>query len=236
MYTISIMKKSIFLTGFSLLLVALATVEPIKTNANNIWSTIFTEDFTAYTCIPDGTIFGPWQVIYAGYGCVSITHSTWLKETPKAANDSGETHAALVVGPVFSTPLTYTARLKTVEQLRTNPAPNPWEVGWLLWNYTDNTHFYYFIAKPNGWELGKEDPAYPSNQRFLATGSTPTFPIGVVYAIRVVQNSSNTITVFVNNNKILSFTDTENPYTSGQIGLYSEDASVMFDKIVVSGM
>lgn len=238
--SIQIKKVLGYLAILSLLLTVLATLAPMKIGADNTaTTTLFSEKFTAYTkkvCMPDGTIFGPWQVVYAGYGCVKVVPNSWLKETPKTAASPGETHAALVTGPTFSTPFKYTVRLKTIAQLRTGSAPNPWEVGWVIWNYTDDSHFYYFIAKPNGWELGKEDPAYPGGQRFLATGLTPTFPIGVAYTIRVAQDGSNTITVFVNNNKILSFTDMENPYTSGQIGLYTEDASAKFTNVVISDL
>ena len=59
--------------------------------------------------------------------------------------------------------------------------PNPWEVGWLLWCFSpDPTHpydpsptsnsnfrFYALTLKPNGWEVSKQDPAYPGGQRFL---------------------------------------------------------------------
>ena len=71
--------------------------------------------------------------------------------------------------------LDFTIRLRTLAQRRRGQ-PNPWEVGWLLWRYTDNDHFYSFIVKPNGFELGKQDPAYPGRQRFLAYAYAPAFP------------------------------------------------------------
>ncbi|HEY2231990.1 MAG TPA: family 16 glycoside hydrolase [Candidatus Angelobacter sp.] len=121
--------------------------------------------------------------------------------------------------------------LNTVAQLRQGSAPNPWEVGWVLWHYTDNTHFYYFAPKTNGWELGKEDPAYSGSQRFLATGSSPTFSIGSWHNITIMQTAQNTITVYADGNLITTFTDTERPYTSGRIGLYDEDAHVEFQNV-----
>ncbi|EQD59984.1 lipoprotein, partial [mine drainage metagenome] len=110
-------------------------------------------------------------------------------------------------------------------------APNPWEVGWVLFHYTDNTHFYYFIAKPTGWELGKEDPSYPGNQRFMATGSTP-FPIGTNYHIFITMHGS-TISVTVNGNLIVTYTDTQHPYASGSFGLYDEDSSTVYGPVTV---
>src|SRR5205085_10706971 len=122
-----------------------------------------------------------WISAFAGFGCVQVESNgtqSWLDESPKVGTTSSETHSALVLGPSFSNALTFSVSLNTVAQLRRGSPPNPWEVAWVLWHYTDNNHFYYFVPKTNGWELGKEDPAYPGSQRFLATGSSPTFSIG----------------------------------------------------------
>jgi hypothetical protein len=176
----------------------------------------------------DGSSFGSWVSVFAGYGCnsiVSLPEGKALSLKPKASTTSSETHAGLAVGPSFSGNYSFETQLKTQSQLRRGTAPNPWEVAWVVWDYTDNTHFYYFIAKPNGWELGKEDPAYPGAQRFLAAGSSPSYPIGQWLNFKIVQ-SSNTITVYVNGVQITKFTDSERPYSSGKIGFYSEDSQV----------
>jgi hypothetical protein len=120
----------------------------------------------------------------------------------------------------------------TVSQLRQGSPPNSWEVAWVFWHYTDNTHFYSLMLKSNGWELGKEDPAFPGAQRFLATGSTPVFPIGVPYTVRVVQVQGQMV-VYVNGVSLTSFTDTQTPYLSGSIGLYCEDAHVTFGNVLI---
>ena len=119
--------------------------------------------------------------------------------------------------------------MRTVRQLRTGTAPNPWEVGWTLWHQTDNTHFYYFILKPNGWELGKADPAYAGAQRFLATGGQ-VFSPSAWHTVRVRQVGS-AMTVWVDGSPVASFTDNERPYTNGAFGLYNEDAEVHFDEV-----
>lgn len=209
---------------------------------------VFIEDFSSYipnVCFPDSTTFGPWTTVYNGYGCNKITvdqsnsanaanaANQWLDSAPLASSSLSETHATLVVGPSFSGQLTYQVILQTMEQLRTNDPANPWEVGWMVWNYTDDDHFYYFIAKPNGWELGKRDPVYPYNQRFLATGSSPTFPTQSWTTLKITQDADNTINAYVNGVLMTTFTDTERPYTSGRIGLYSEDAHVVFDDVSV---
>ncbi|MDP9016976.1 MAG: calcium-binding protein, partial [Candidatus Eremiobacteraeota bacterium] len=99
--------------------------------------------------------------------------------------------------------------------------------------YQDDVHFYYIILKPNGWELGKEDPAYPDAQRFLATGNTPQYPIGSTNSLRVVQVGA-TITISANGTILTTFTDTERPYTGGALGLYCEDARVHFGPVAAS--
>ena len=240
------MKKSakILFTLIALALVTTFSAQAAqkRTAATSLATTTsFPEIFSSYPtgiCLADGLNFSPWASVFNGYGCNKIEKSkvgtTWLHESPQASTSSGETHAALVTGPTFSGPLTFTTVLETVKQLRTGSIPNSWEVGWVLWNYSDNQHFYYFIAKPNGWELGKEDPSYPGSQRFLATGSSPAFAVGKWYTIKVVQNSTNTISVSVNGIPLTTFTDTENPYMNGKIGLYSEDAHVHFKTASVS--
>ena len=201
----------------------------------------FSDDFSSYVqnvCFPDGASFGSWTVVFAGFGCVEVESdgvNAWLHSQPKAPK-GGNTHSALVAGPLFSsatTTLTYDVKVHTIQQLRTKMNPRPWEVGWVVWHYTDNDHFYYFIAKTNGWELGKRDPAYKGGQRFLATGTSPTFPIGQQYAMRIIQDSTNTMTASVNGQLLVTFTDIERPYTGGKIGLYTEDAHVHFDDVFV---
>src|SRR5699024_10353258 len=78
----------------------------------------------------------------------------------------------------------------TTEQQIRHGTPNPWEVGWVLWNYSDTDHFYALALKPNGWEITKQDPAYRGGQRFLHTGSKPAFPFGRDYRVEVEQRPS----------------------------------------------
>jgi len=187
-------------------------------------------------CFPDGTDVGLWRFVFDGYGCnaaVFLDGNAVLMERPAEATWSGETHAGLVVGPSVSGDFNLNVSLATGAQLRTGSAPNPWEVAWVLWHYTDNSHFYYFVPKPNGWELGKADPAYPGAQRFLATGTTPTFPIGAWHRVTIAQ-SGQTITVSVDGVTLTTFTDNQRPYSSGQVGLYSEDAEAYFDDLTLT--
>ncbi|MGD9545099.1 MAG: hypothetical protein AB7F41_08575 [Methylocystis sp.] len=199
------------------------------------------------TQIGDGEFLAPnWKSVYHGFGSNSVVRlfdGQALSIRPKEATSSNETHAGLINGPFPSSPIdlrgdfTIEASLHTEQQLRRNDAPNPWEVAWLLWDYVDNRHFYYFVPKPNGWELGKADPAYPGDQRFLASGTRPIYPIGRRYLVKIVQSAApnaTTLSVFVDGVPLTTFTDRERPYSNGLIGLYSEDALVYFHSVVLT--
>ena len=89
--------------------------------------------------------------------------------------------------------------------------------------------------KPNGWEVGKADPAYPGAQRFLATGSSKKFLVGTWSSVKV-RHVGATMTVWADGQQLTEFTDTERPYTSGSVGFYNEDAKTYFDNVRVAGV
>jgi hypothetical protein len=198
-------------------LVALVYVGALLTGCTAAASTTWNED----------SVHGPWRTVYTGYGQVSAANQL-ITLSPRAARTPTVTHAALVTTTTSATDTQATVALRTTEQLRT-PQPNPWEVGWVLWNYTDDAHFYYIALKPNGWEIGKEDPAYPGNQRYLATGTQP-FPAQQWHEVTIHQIGA-TLTVSADGAPLATVTDTERPYTSGHLGLYTEDAAVDFNPI-----
>jgi hypothetical protein len=201
----------------------------------------------------DNSTHGAWRSLYSGYGTTSIETdgALVLSQSPLGSTRLDETHASLVVSETnVSGDFDFDVRMRTVQQLRT-PAPNAWEVAWVVWHYTDEGHFYYFVPKPNGWELGKVDnsridpsgPAcfwpsyencrYAGAQRFLADSGSPSFPVGPWYQVRV-QHRGDTMTISVDGRQVVSFTDNENPYRSGSIGLYNEDAHVHFDDVTLT--
>lgn len=194
------------------------------------------DDFGSYpaTAWQPGEPHGPWGVVWTGYGSVSPVAGAGLRLQPAVATAPAETHSALVTSstPLGDVDVTWTYR--TVSQLRTGSAPNPWEAGWVLWHYADGTHFYYVLLKPNGWELGKEDPAYPGAQRFLATGEG-SFPIGQTYTVNVRQQGA-TISVSVDGAPLVVYTDTERPYLAGTIGLYDEDSTTDFSRVTARAL
>ena len=175
---------------------------------------------------------GFWRVAYDGYGRVSASTrhgAVRLTLQPARPMSLASTHAALVLSRGSWHDFTIDVRLRTNRQLR-QPGPNAWEVGWLLWHYVNDEHFYYVALKPNGWELGKADPSYSGGQRFLATGPRPAFPPARWYAVRVQQHG-DVIQVTVDGRRLVRFVDTQDPYRSGRVGLYVEDASATFQPV-----
>ena len=199
----------------------------------------FKDDFSAYSdgaCVPDGGRIGRWTVVSTGFGCVRAAgegEERWVHASTRRSALPSETHAALLTGPSVSEPFTLSARVMTVEQNRTDAAPNGWETAWLLWNYTDREHFYYFIAKPDGWELGKRDPAFRGGQRFLIEGKEPVFPLRTWSKITISQ-SGRRILVRADGRLVTTFTDVQRPYGSGRVGLYGEDCFARFDDVTVA--
>ena len=200
----------------------------------------------------DGSVHGRWQAVYDGYGVTTVaadSSGAALAQAPQVSTQLDETHGSLVTSTDTFGDIDLTVRLKTVRQLRT-PVPNPWETAWVLWNFTDDHHFYYLALKTNGWELVKEDPAplvagaggcewptyvnckYPGAQRYLVTSSSPRFNVGAWHDVRVRQ-VGGTIDIWANGQHLTTFVDTDSPYRSGRVGLYNEDADVRFDDVVV---
>lgn len=172
----------------------------------------------------EGETRGRWRAVFNGHGEIRGGNSEVVL-APAAADRPSETFAGLVVSAASYGDFRLRVRVRTDQQLR-EPRPNPWEVGWVLWHYTDPKQFYYMILKPSGWELGKEDPAYPGAQRFLA-GGRANFPVGHWYEVEVQQMGAS-ITVWANGKRLVDFTDRERPYRHGQLGLYSEDSEARF--------
>lgn len=210
------------------------------------------DDFDRYSSgeWAEGSSHGGWEVAYNGYGSVGIETdgSNVHYQRPAMSRSPDETHASLTVSSRTFEGVDVTVRARTVRQLRQGSEPNEWEVAWLVWHYTDEGRFYYFIPKPTGWELGKvddtrRDPAGPActwpeyqncrhdgAQRYLATGTSTRFPVGSWHTVRV-RETGGTSTVWVNGRRVVRFTDTRTPYRSGRIGLYNEDAWVRFDDV-----
>ena len=176
-----------------------------------------------------------WEIIFDGYGEASCSEGL-LRLKPTSANSHDTTHAGLATSTTVEIEAggvqTIHTTMTTVKQLREDGEPNAWEVAWLLWNYTDNNHFYALALKPNGWEVSKQDPAYPGGQRFLASGKTPTFPLGSKHTVTVTPIDDEAgFLVSANGKDLAKVVDKERPYKKGRVALYTEDAAVTFSDI-----
>jgi hypothetical protein len=172
-----------------------------------------------------------WLCLWLGYGTGSVSRGE-LSLKPKAATTALETHSALVRSEfVLGSDWDISVRMTTDKQLRTRkvgkrqvPAPNPWEVGWLVANMReDGSAGLYFILKTNGVELG----AYKENgdQVFLFTAPTPQNRIGSSYLCRLVR---------IGNQVAAASLDALGNWPMGdRIGLYTEDAAVRFGPVSV---
>lgn len=184
-------------------------------------------DAARYRSWPDGTHHGRWDAVFDGEGRTGAAGDV-ITLRPRRATSPRETHAGLVVSRDVYRDVRFSLRFRTVRQLR-RPRPNPWEVAWVVWSYADEGHFYYLALKPNGWELGKRDPAYPGGQRFLATG-LPAFAPGQWLSVEVAQHGPS-VEIRVNGHLLVAYTDRERPYLRGKVGLYTEDAQADFTDI-----
>ncbi|GAB3201499.1 hypothetical protein GCM10027261_36160 [Geodermatophilus arenarius] len=180
---------------------------------------------------------GGWRLAFDGYGTASGVQRAdgWrYRLAPRAVDHESDTAAALALSEQEFEDVEVSVRLRTREQLRRSGG-NPWEVAWLVWHHTDNEHFYYLTLKPNGWEIGKADPAFAGSQQFLATGTAPTFPVGPWYEVTVRQVGAE-MEVTVDGVLLARVVDPGEPYRGGSVGLYTEDAAVEFEDIQLTAV
>jgi hypothetical protein len=209
--------------------VTLAVLLPMGVAAAPAASARVEDDFTGYgrVVLDDGDRLGPWRVVFDGnYTAASVrVRPGALRLAPQPARSADETFAALVVSrQSFSTaPMHLSARWVTRASTRVG-TPNPWEVGWLVWDYLDNDHFTYLVLKPNGWEVGRRDPSRPGGQRFLHDDVAPVTPIGTERTV-TVDRVDRVTTIRVDGEILVSY-----PLPArerrGAVGMYTEDAVV----------
>ncbi|MBI2484598.1 hypothetical protein HYW18_00340 [Candidatus Uhrbacteria bacterium] len=175
-----------------------------------------------------------WLDVYNGYGTNLFENGTWSL-VPKASVEPSETHASLVLAKYpLSEPYVFRTTMTPVRQLRTGSPPNPWETGWLLFDYKPDGRFKYLILKPDGYGVEIGEYLGPGEQNFLYTSRVGdlSFPIGQSYDVTLVVRSSR-IFVFVNGQEVARYAMSENDIldTTGRVGLYTEDAEVLFQDI-----
>ena len=167
-----------------------------------------------------------WTVKYDGYGEVGVENGAAVL-SPRAAERPVETHAALALaGDPGLRDYSFRTRMKFDEQLRQNSPPNTWETGWVFFRYVAEDRSYYLAHKTNGLELGKLVPPKGTGQVFLVTKPAPPARPGRWYDYRI-DVEGPTIRVYVDGKLRIAYTDPD-PIPKGRVGLYTEDARVLF--------
>ena len=188
----------------------------------NASTLLFSDKFTGASGAPNSTRWKYW------WGTAKI-HNDVMSLASATPTSTSKTYSALLTTRKAWTNYSFSYIQRNVSQLRTGSHPNTWEVAWAMFRYRDLHDYYYFILKPNGWEVGKKQGS--DDQIFLRTGTSPHARMGYTDAVKIIVNGS-TITVWGNGAKVTSFSD-RGGISSGAIGLYEEDSHVHFDNTVV---
>jgi hypothetical protein len=164
----------------------------------------------------------PWQTWWGdvGFAPNTVSLSSTIPTSP------AETHSALITTKRAWRDQTISFTTTTLGQLRAGSAPNVWEVGWVMFRFRDLENYYYFIVKPNGFELGKKHGS--DAQIFLATGETARLVVGRPHRVWVQVRGAR-IRAAVDGVEVVDFTDPHPLLSPGSVGLYEEDSHVRFD-------
>lgn len=227
-----------------------------------------------------GSTHGGWHVRYDGYGRAAVreipTDNQVLELRPTVNPPGGIGTSAIMVHTEAATSgdVTVTANMRTLSQNARfrvpRQTPNAWETAWLWWNLDyrpgsgdegtgkqidETAHGYYVALKPNGWEVGKVDQARfigGGGQRYLATGTSPRFPVSNTWhTVRVEQRqvdaTHDRIKVWVDGQLLTTVVDgpgsggypgwgahpSQEVYRSGHVGLYNEDARTQVGNLTI---
>lgn len=208
-----ILTVSGLLGGLGLFLISLL-VEPATAPADIAppnWERFST--YEADTCLNPATPLGSWRVEAVGGGCVKVERDparSWIHLEPAAGS------SALVLGPGGSD-FELTADLLTVSAARSS------QLAWLAWNYISPNQYYYFVPGPYKWEVGRMDP---SGETVLASGSSPRFPVGAWYRIKLVQSGGQARVTAGGSDLAVVATS-----GAGRVGLYSTGTHAHFTNL-----
>ena len=181
----------------------------------------------------DGERHEQWRAEYDGYGRTQVTDEggSALSLSPRSARDPEVTHGGLVTTTREFEDIELTTQLRTVRQLRRGrPIPGRWP-GCSGTTPMTTTSTPSSSSRTAGSSARRTRPI-PAPSGIWPRGTSPTFPIEVAHTVRVRQ-VGDTITVWANGELLTTYTDKERPYVGGRVGLYTEDAEVTFDSVVV---
>ena len=175
---------------------------------------------------------GKWQCqSKGGTGTVGVTNDSFYLH-PQHAQSLQESFSPGVKTIRWFDDFTLDCDILTEAQVR-EPTPRNWEVGWILFRYIDSTHFWYFLMRKTGPEIGKYDGGTnPESQIILQQKSTPVCRIGQEYSWRLVADK-HTFVVSVDDVTIFNLNNPSS-FNSGKVMMYSENANVLFDNIKIT--
>ena len=189
-----------------------------------------------------------WTDVYTGGGSgiyiISASgRAQVMLQSPLASTQvSGlETHAGLVLTNKWFKDFDMTVDVNTVECLRQNFPVKNWERAWIMWRYYDAFHHYYFTMKNDGIEYGKKDNNLSVDaQLFLVTNGAIDIPLDSWYTVRIRMIGSF-CNIWVSGNLLVSHGDTgvsgaTGAMYQGSVGLYNEDAHVLFDNVIINSV
>jgi 3-keto-disaccharide hydrolase len=169
--------------------------------------------------------------------------NVFFLESPAPIHE-GQTYSSLTLSTRSYKNFHMNLDVRTVSQTRENSPPNPWEVAWVFWHAVgngtdemDRTHFYYFLVKTNGLDIGKYDGGTnPDSQQIIAIKYYPLETsiynkIGAWYNLDIIVLNDH-ITVKVNNATAFDIINSAS-FVSGRIGLYNEDSKTEFRNIYI---
>jgi hypothetical protein len=193
---------------------------------------------TAYT-ITDGknSPNGQWNCLYAGYGSTgvkSINNVKVFELLPKTAMSKSESHSALVQSILKCSDFTLDTNIRTVKQLRQITTPNPWEVGQLLFRYTNDANYYVFILKTNGFEFNR---VYGGVEKYLVNKTTPKLTMNTWNHVQV-SAVGNHFKIWLDGILIVDYVDSSMPakLASGSVVMYGEDSQVNFGNMNINAV
>lgn len=196
---------------------------------------------------------GKWYHWYSGSqlepGNQGVRHSTttlgnvFMLESPAPVNE-GQTYSSLTLSTRSYKNFHMNLDVRTASQTREGSPPNPWEVAWIFWHAIgkgtdemDRTHFYYFLVKTNGVDIGKYDGGTnPESQKIIANKYYPR-ETSIYNKIGDWQNWDITVLndhMIIKVNNTIAFDIIDNAsFVSGRIGLYNEDAKTEFRNVYI---
>ncbi len=178
-----------------------------------------------------------WNIYYDGFGTTYIDdQKKQIFIKPQNAREPSSTHAALTLSQQnfkLNNKLQFYIEYTNQKPLRQKSPSNPWEVFWFMFYYNHikgpygSKSTYYVTPKTNGVELGKAWNLI--DQKYLKTTELPKIRYGDTTRLWVTLTQEKT-SIYLNDHIVFN-THVKFDQTDGLIGLYSEDAQVLINKI-----